>query len=117
MPSSDEATLTQYWIRRGDILTWVTIAYDPLYLAEPMIRSSEYRFSPNQQIPPYPCTPVEEVDRAQGVVPHYLPGTQSVSEGVRREIQPPDRGHARRPGQHVSRSGAQDSSGRANGVK
>jgi hypothetical protein len=75
VPSSDRATLTQYWIRRGDILTWVTIAYDPLYLSEPMIRSSEYRFAPNQQIPPYPCTAVEEVAREQGVVPHHLPGT------------------------------------------
>ena len=74
VPSSDKATLTQYWIRRGDILTWVTIAYDSLYLTEPMIRSSEYRFSPNQQIPPYPCTAVEEVDRPQGVVPHYVAG-------------------------------------------
>src|SRR5205085_4252102 len=45
VPSSDRATLTQYWIRRGDYLTWVTIAYDPLYLTDPMIRSSEYRFS------------------------------------------------------------------------
>ena len=75
VPSSDRATLTQYWIRRGDILTWVTIAYDRLYLSEPMIRSSEYRFAPNQQIPPYPCTSVEEVAREQGVVPHHLPGT------------------------------------------
>ena len=25
------------------------------------------------QIPPYPCTVVEEVDRPQGVVPSYLP--------------------------------------------
>ena len=40
-----------------------------------MIRSSEYRFAPNQQIPPYPCTAVEEVDRPQGVVPHHLPRT------------------------------------------
>jgi hypothetical protein len=75
VPSSDKATLTQYWIRRGDILTWVTIAYDRLYLSEPMIRSSEYRFAPNQQITPYPCTAVEEIDRPQGVVPHHLPGT------------------------------------------
>jgi len=75
VPSSDQATLTQYWIRRGDYLSWITIAYDPVYLTEPMIRSSEYRFSPNQQIPPYPCTAVEEVAREQGVVPHYLPGT------------------------------------------
>jgi hypothetical protein len=75
VPSSDRARLTQYWIRRGDILTWITIAYDPVYLSEPMIRSSEYRLALNQQIPPYPCTVVEEVDRAPGVVPHYLPGT------------------------------------------
>lgn len=74
VPSSDEATLTQYWIRRGDILTWVTIAYDPIYLTEPMIRASEYRLQPQLRIPPYPCEVVEEVDRPAGVVPHYLPG-------------------------------------------
>ena len=75
VPSSDRATLTQYWIRRGDYLTWVTIAYDPVYLTEPMIRSNEYRLALNQQIPPYPCDVVEEVVRAKGVVPHELPGT------------------------------------------
>ena len=75
VPSSDQATLTQFWIRRGDdILTWVTIAYDPLYLTEPMIRSSEYRLTLGQQIPPYPCTVVEEVVREPGAVPSYLPG-------------------------------------------
>jgi hypothetical protein len=75
VPSSDKATLTQYWIRRGDYLTWITIAYDPVFLTEPMVRSSEYRWTPAQQIPAYPCTPVEEVDRPNGVVPHYLPDT------------------------------------------
>ena len=74
MPSSDRATLTQYWLRRGDYLTWVTIAYDPVYLTEPMIRSSEYRLALNQQIPPYPCTVVDEVDRPRGKVPHEMPG-------------------------------------------
>jgi len=74
VPSSDEATLTQYWLRRGDILTWTTIATDPLYLTEPMIRASEYRLILPLRIPPYPCTVIEEVDRPSGVVPHYLPG-------------------------------------------
>jgi hypothetical protein len=77
VPSSDRATLTQYWMRRGDYLTWVTIAYDPVYLTEPMVRSSEYRLALNQQLAPYPCTAVEEIDRPQGVVPHHLPGTNS----------------------------------------
>ncbi len=74
VPSSDEATLTQFWLRRGDILTWTTIATDPLYLTEPMIRANEYRYIPALRIPPYPCTVIEEVDRPEGVVPHYLPG-------------------------------------------
>jgi hypothetical protein len=74
VPSSDQASITQYWIRRGDYLTWVTISYDPIYLTEPMIRSSEYHLTLNQQIPPYPCTVVEEVDRPAGVVPSYMPG-------------------------------------------
>ena len=39
-----------------------------------MIRASEYRLALNQQIPPYPCTVVEEVVRPQGVVPSYMPG-------------------------------------------
>jgi hypothetical protein len=77
VPSSDKATLTQFWIRRGDYLTWVTIAYDPVYLTEPMIRSSEYRLALNQQIPPYPCDVVEEVVRDKGKVPHMLPGTNT----------------------------------------
>jgi len=74
VPSSDEATLTQYWIRRGEYLTWITIAYDPVYLTEPMIRASEYRLAYNQLIPPYPCDVVEEVVRPKGEVPSYMPG-------------------------------------------
>jgi len=80
VPSSDEATLTQYWIRRGDYLTWILIAYDPVYLTQPMIRSSEYRLTLNQQIPPYPCDVVEEVVRPKGEVPHYMPGTNKFLE-------------------------------------
>jgi hypothetical protein len=71
---SDKARLTQFLTRRGDILTWVVITHDPVYLSEPLIRSSEYRLAPRQVLPPYPCTVVAEVDRPRGVVPHWLPG-------------------------------------------
>ena len=74
---SDKIELTQYLIRRGDYLTFLVIAYDPVYLSEPLVRSTEYRLNLNQQIPPYPCTVVTEVDRPKGVVPHYLPGTNN----------------------------------------
>jgi hypothetical protein len=56
-----------------------------------MIRSSEYRLELNQQIPPYPCTAVEEVDRPQGVVPHHLPGTnQFLKEFGQKHNLPPE---------------------------
>jgi len=72
---SDELTLVQHLIRRGNYLTWITVAYDPVYLTEPLIRSTEYQAAPFQNLPPYPCTTVEEVDRPKGVIPHNLPGT------------------------------------------
>lgn len=71
---SDKATLIQYLTRRGDILTWTIITYDPVYLSEPLIRTTEYRLALTQQIPAYPCTVVTEVERPKGVVPHDLPG-------------------------------------------
>jgi hypothetical protein len=75
---SDEATLTQYWTRRGDILTWVQIHYDPIYLTEPFVRVSEYRYVPNRHLPADPCVVANEIKRDRGVVPHYLPGTNPI---------------------------------------
>ena len=69
---SDQATVTSYWIRRGDILTWINIVHDPVYLAEPLIRSSEYRLTVNSQVPAHPCTSAFE-GLEKGNVPHYLP--------------------------------------------
>jgi hypothetical protein len=72
--SGDRATLITYLLRRGDVLTWITIANDPDNLTEPMIRTMEYRLTLGRTLPPSPCTVVEEIDRPAGVVPHYLPG-------------------------------------------
>jgi hypothetical protein len=81
VPQSDEATLSEFLIRRRfgneDYLTWLIIAYDPVYLTEPLVRSTEYRLDVNQRIPPYPCTIVTEVVVPDGYVPHYLPGTNN----------------------------------------
>jgi hypothetical protein len=75
MPRSDLATLTEHWIRHGNWLTVVTIVHDPVYLTEPFVRSTDYELDLHQQVPPYPCEVVEEVDRPAGLVPHHLPGT------------------------------------------
>ena len=78
LPRSDKATVREHLIRNGDYLTWVVITYDPVYLAEPLIKTREYRLQPNLQIQPYPCTVVSEVDRPVGEVPHNLPGTNAM---------------------------------------
>jgi hypothetical protein len=75
VPRSDLATLTEHWIRHGNWLTVVTIVSDPVYLTEPFVRSTDYELDLHQQVAPYPCEVVEEVDRPRGLVPHHLPGT------------------------------------------
>jgi cyclase len=72
---SDEATVTEHFARHGDYLTLLTYIDDPVYLTEPLLRTSGYVLDPQQQLEPFPCEPVEEVVRPQGAVPHHLPGT------------------------------------------
>ena len=80
--ATDEATVTTWWIRRGDILTWVNIIHDPTYLAEPLIRSSEYRLTVNSLVPPHPCTSVYE-GLEKGKVPHFQPGENPFLKDIR----------------------------------
>jgi len=75
LPRSDKATLTEHWIRNGDILTVMTIVTDPVYLTEPFVRTTDYELDLRQNVPPYPCGVVQEVDRKKGDVPSWLPGT------------------------------------------
>jgi hypothetical protein len=77
LPRSDKATLVEHWIRHGDFLTVVTTVTDPVYLAEPFIRTTDYELNVHQQVPPYPCGVVVEIDRPRGVIPHLLPGTNT----------------------------------------
>jgi cyclase len=77
VPRSDEATLTEHFVRHGDYLTLLSYIDDPVYLTEPLMRTSGYVLDPQQQLEPFPCEPVEEVVRPEGVVPHHLPGTNT----------------------------------------
>jgi cyclase len=74
-PRSDRATLVEHWIRHGNFLTLVNIVYDPVYLTEPFIRTTNWEASEEQEIDPYPCEVAEEVERPEGQVPNHLPGT------------------------------------------
>jgi len=81
LPRSDRGTLTEFFIRNGDILTVVALIKDPVYLTETFVRTTDYELDLKQQVPPYPCHVVEEIDRPRGEVPHVLPGVdKSVEE-------------------------------------
>jgi hypothetical protein len=58
----------------------VTYVDDPVYLTEPFVRSTDYELDLHQQIPPYPCEVVREVERPKGAVPHLLPGTNAFTK-------------------------------------
>jgi len=77
---SDRATVTVHFIRHGDHLTLVTVVNDPIYLTETHVRSRDYEYQTNMEIGPYPCEPVDEIDRPKGVIPHHLPGTNPFLE-------------------------------------
>lgn len=74
VPTSDETTVTEHWMRHGDILTATVIVEDPIYLTEPFIRTTNWVLTPPQKVLPQPCEPVIEVRRQPGDVPHFLPG-------------------------------------------
>jgi hypothetical protein len=65
-------------MRHGDVLTYVTYTQDPIYLTEPLVKTTSMRLNPRplqaaQLL--YPCQAVVEIaDQQRGAVPHYLPG-------------------------------------------
>ena len=73
LPSSDLITLTEHFIRHGDHLTHVTVVNDPVYLAQPLLKSQDFLLNPD----PggnwlWPCEYVDEVPgRPRGSVPSY----------------------------------------------
>lgn len=71
---SDQATVHIRFLRHGDYLTVAVITYDPIYLTEPFIRTTDFVYNPQQQMAPWPCIPVDEVDRPEGLIPAHLPG-------------------------------------------
>jgi len=77
LPMSDRATMTEYFVRNGDVLTRMWALHDPVYLTEPLVKSEDFVFA-GRSLPPqnwlYECHPVVEVVRPKGVVPAYQLG-------------------------------------------
>jgi hypothetical protein len=81
LPQSDQTTLTERFSLHGSVLTYVTYTDDPVYLTEPLVKTTNMLRNPRPLAPQqllYPCTAVVEIaDQPRGAVPHYLPGQNS----------------------------------------
>jgi len=70
---SDQATLVEHFMRHGEILAYTSVITDPVYLAEPLIRTSLFRR--NDRDPDawlYACDDGEQIiGRAPDQVPAY----------------------------------------------
>ena len=77
VPRSEKAVVTEHIFRHGDHLTWMVMINDPVYLTETFVRTTDFNLALQQNIAPYPCESVVEVDRPLGLVPHHLPGTNT----------------------------------------
>jgi hypothetical protein len=92
--SSDQVTLTEHFYRIGEhseYLLLLSIVEDPIYLAEPLVRTTNWTLSTNQRINPQvsavaetitgPCGGAQTVEEVAGMprdyVPHYLPGANA----------------------------------------
>jgi len=75
-PQSDQATVTDHFIRHGDRITYFSVINDPVYLAEPLSKTSELQRSlkqPDAWL--YACDDAEQiVGRPDDQVPHHLFG-------------------------------------------
>jgi cyclase len=73
---SDQATMTERFMRHGNYLTVVTIVDDPIYLEEAFIRTTNWVLNPDQEVRRTQFDVVDEVaGRRREEVPHYLPGS------------------------------------------
>jgi glyoxylase-like metal-dependent hydrolase (beta-lactamase superfamily II) len=76
MTQSDQATLVEHFIRHGDRITYVSVLTDPVYLSEPIMRTTDMaRLNRNPDAWLYACDDGEQVvGRPLDKVPNYLYG-------------------------------------------
>ena len=76
VPASDRATMLEHIVRHGGVLTIVSVVDDPIYLEEPLVRSTNWTENQTQQLAGVSAESVDEIPgRPNGFVPHHLPGT------------------------------------------
>lgn len=94
-PHSDQAVGTEWWIRQGDTLMLIALIEDPGYLAEPLMRTTNWRLDPAIQRGggrgQVDCGPFQVTDERGGgqqkhFVPHYLLGNYEVHKEFQQQF-------------------------------
>jgi len=93
VPMSDQAKMTEYMVRNGEVMTHIVVLVDPVYLTEPLVKSQDFVRS-TRELPAgtwlWVCDPVLEIaDRPEGDVPAYLPDEHPFKEEYARRHQIP----------------------------
>jgi hypothetical protein len=78
VPMSAKAKMTEYFFRHGDVLTQLSITEDPVFLSEPLVKTTNLVLDINSQPNAYQtwlfCQADDEVpNRDPADVPHHLP--------------------------------------------
>lgn len=99
VPQSDQATLTEHFVRHGNILTHVSVLRDPVFLTEPVVKSQNFTLNPElrgQGLWTWPCEVSVEVYEPEGHVPHIFPGENEFLDEIEFYGLPDEvfRGHA-----------------------
>lgn len=81
MPTSDQARITERFVRHGDVLVHISILTDPQFYEEPVVRSRAFRWDDSlhgQSRWSWPCQVEPRSFIEDGVIPHYFPGENPV---------------------------------------
>ena len=102
VPHSDQATMTEHFVRHGDLLTITMILEDPVYWEEPFIRSATLpaRLRRAGAARAVRAAGGDPAEARRGAA--LSSGSEPVSRRVREDLQPAARSRARRRGDDVS---------------
>jgi hypothetical protein len=81
IPLSPYTQMTEYYKRHGDYLVLMIVVDDPIYLTEPMVRTSTFKLDPEMAIPP--ARPFEVFDEIPALERGRVPANQLGSVDTR----------------------------------
>ena len=113
VPMSAKATMTEYFFRHGNVLTQMSITEDPVFLTEPLVKTTNLQLNPNADANQYQawlfCQADDEVPgRDPAYVPHFLPGKNPYLKEFADEVPAAGRTDARRCRDRLSRVREED---------